>query len=150
MVQMDKSDLDFQRNRSDYYLWRYGAAILGDLRASEAIDLLIRQLESNDGLWSSTMVHQPALNGLIRMGPAAIPKLSTILVESHDQHTRRDAVYCIASIGGLQALTALKKASPSQSDDCVRHFIEASIRGLSNSQHRLTDRQKWFSAFMCN
>jgi HEAT repeat protein len=149
VAEMDKPNLDLKHNRTDYYLWRYGAPILGELRAYEAVDLLIRQLETNDGLWSSTMVHQPALNGLIRMGPLAIPKLSTIVLESPDPHARRDAVFCIASIGGLPASVALKKVLPSQSDPCVSHFVRVSIENLTNSQHRLKDRPKWFSAFLC-
>src|SRR5205807_5512100 len=99
MSAMDKPDLDFTREPSMYYVWREGASLLGELRASEALDLLISHLDLTIGIFSSTMSQQPALWGLIKMGAIAIPKLDIVLRQSSNREMKRYAVYCIANIG---------------------------------------------------
>ena len=68
MKAMDKPGLDISRNQRDYYLWREGSRLLGELKATEALDLLISHIGMTDGEWSVSMVHQPALGGIIEMG----------------------------------------------------------------------------------
>ena len=51
----------------------------GDLKAAQSLDLLLSHIKMTDGEWSATMTHQPALEGIIRMGPVAIPKLKDLL-----------------------------------------------------------------------
>lgn len=148
MNAMDKPDIDIRRNQATYYLWREGSDLLGELRATQALDLLISHLGINDGEWSASMVHQPALGGIIKIGPIAIPKLSAALGSS-DPNLRHDAVYCIALIGGRTALSALKQALPSESDQCVRRFIRISISSLDNEKNILKNDAEWFSAFLC-
>ena len=149
MEAMDKPGLDIRRNQGDYYLWREGSTLLGELKATEALDLLISHMGMSDGEWSVTMVHQPALGGIIEMGPIAIPKLRVIL-GSQDPATRHNAVYCIAQIGGPSALRVLKQALPSESDKCLRRFIQASIKSLDNEKKKLQNNGEWLPAFLCN
>jgi len=154
MSAMDKPNLDFRRDQASYYLWSDGAKLLGDLKAAEALDLLISHLDLNDGTSSVNMIHQPALGGVIRMGSIAIPKLEAVLRRSPDRNMRRYAVFCIARIGGQSGKRALKHALPSESDRCVSRFIRVSIDALSNrrlpNQITSKDRAKWFSAFLCD
>src|SRR2546427_384200 len=110
MSAMDKPDLDFAREPSMYYVWREGASLLGELRASEALDLLISHLDLTIGIFSSTMSQQPALWGLIKMGAIAIPKLDIVLRQSSNREMKRYAVYCIANIGGDSARYTLEQA----------------------------------------
>jgi hypothetical protein len=145
---MDKPHLNFERDQNAYYLWRYGARLLGDLKASEALDVLISHLKNTDGQFSSSMVHQPALEGVIRMGPIALQKLSGVLHHNTDRDIRRYAVFCICSIGGAKALQLLEEAVVSESDSRVAKFIEFSIISLDNPEHRIIDRAKWFAAFL--
>ena len=70
---MDKPNLDIRRDQADANLWREGARLLGDLKAPESLDLLLSHITMTDGGWSSTMTHQPALEGIIRMGSLAMP-----------------------------------------------------------------------------
>jgi hypothetical protein len=149
MQAMSKSGLDIRRNQGDYYLWREGSTLLGELKATEALDLLISHMGMSDGEWSVSMVHQPALGGIIEMGPIAIPKLR-VMLGSQDPATRHDAVYCIAQIGGPSAFRVLKQALPSESDKCVHRFIQASIKSLDNKKNKLKDSGKWLPAFLCN
>ena len=149
MKAMDKPDLDLRRDQASYYLWREGSTLLGELKAAEALDLLISHIGINDGEWSVSMVHQPALGGIIEMGPIAIQKLRALL-NSPDPASRHDAVYCIAQIGGPSALQALKQALPSQSDQCLKRFIQVSIKSLDNKMKKLQDNGEWLAAFLCN
>ena len=149
MQVMDKPGLDIRRNQGEYYLWREGSTLLGKLKATEALDLLISHMGMSDGEWSVSMVHQPALGGIIQMGPIAIPKLRAVL-GSQDPATRHDAVYCITQIGGSSALRVLKQALPSESEKCLKRFIQASIKSLENEKKKLQDNGEWLPAFLCN
>lgn len=149
MQAMDKPGLDIRRNQGDYFLWHEGSTLLGELKATEALDLLIAHMGMSDGEWSVSMVHQPALGGIIEMGPIAIPKLRVVL-GSQDPAARHDAVYCIAQIGGPSASQVLKQALPSESDKCIKRFIRASIKSLDNEKNKLKDNGEWLPAFLCN
>lgn len=62
---------------------------------------------SNYVEWSISMVHQPALEGIILMGTLAIPKLK-LLLQNDDWEIRHYAVYCLFWIGGTSARRALE------------------------------------------
>jgi HEAT repeat protein len=149
MFAMDKPDLDFTRDRSSYFLWLYGSHLLGDLQATEALDLLISHLDLDDGFFSTSMNHQPALDGVIKMGTAAIPKLDYVLKRDPKATKRHAAVYCIATIGGREASKALKEALSTESDQCVRRFLQISLESFDD-ESRIKDRAAWFSGYFCN
>ncbi len=150
MSAMDKPNVDFTRDPAMYQVWYNGAKMLGDLKADKALDLLISHLDLSTGLFSTTMSQQPALWGVIKMGPLAIPKLSELLKHNSDRDMRRYAVYCIAGIGGPVAKRALEQALPSESDPCVNRFIRISIDTIDVKSGGLKhDTVKWFTAFQC-
>jgi hypothetical protein len=150
---MDKPNLDLLQDPASFDTWNYGAKLLGELKAAEALDLLITHLNITDGL-SSNMNHYPAVGGVITMGPVAIPKLAAVLRGSSDPYMRRKTVFCIASIGGPAAMRALKKSQSLESDRCNSEFIRASIKALDNKRlpNQITseDRLKWYSTFLCH
>jgi hypothetical protein len=150
MFAMDRPQIDLFQ---DFDLWRYGSVLLGDLKATEALDLLIDHLDLNDGT-SISVSHYPAMQGVIKMGTVAIPKLGVALRRNPDRNVRLDAVFCIAQIGGDTAMPVLKQALSSESDLCVSKFIRVSIDALDNKQMpgQITsnDRAKWYAAFSCN
>lgn len=90
---------------------------------------------------------------LIDFGPLAIPKLSAALRQNPDRNYRLNAVFCIAQIGGGKAISALRNSLSSESDSCVRKFMQVSIDALNNprapGEITGSDRDKWFSAFNC-
>lgn len=150
MRAMDKPDLDFNSDPGGFHLWRYGADLLGDLKASEALDLLISHLNFTQRFFFSTsMSQQPALRGVIKMGPIAIPKLDSLLRHSPDPKLRHTAVYCIATIGGPSAVLSLKQALPLESDKCVSRFIRVSLDSFDDKGN-IKNRLEWFSGFACN
>jgi len=150
LAMMAEPSIDIKGSQKDRSLWQEGSILLGDLKATEALDLLIRHLDMDDGEWSVTMRDIPALDGVIRMGNYAVPKLSFTLFNSPDRSIRQHVVYCLSFIGGRAARATLKQALKSESDACVRQFIAISIRGLdSNYKKRSGFRDEWFSAFFC-
>ena len=162
MSNMNKPNLNLERDRSDYYLWREGADLLGELKATEALDLLISHLHLTDGFHSSSMVHQPAILGVRRMGSIAIPKLETVLQQSSNRDTRMAAAFCLTEIGGASALTALKRALDVESNQCVIRFINVSLRVFSYQtksglvsfdneapQADINARREFFMAYQC-
>lgn len=149
MKAMDKPDLDISRDQASNRLWREGAVLLGDLKATQSLDLLLSHITMTNGEWSQTMTHQPALEGIIRMGPVAIPKLQKQL-GNEDWPTRHYAVYCIASIGGPSALRAIKAAVSNESHSCVKGLMFASIQAIDVKHGGVkADNGEWANAFMC-
>src|SRR5437870_3688031 len=124
MHAMDKPEINFFSDESSYYLWSNGSAILGQLKATEALDLLISHLDLSDGLFSASMVHRPAIHGVEAMGSLAVPKLVVALKENPNRNIRLAAALCLADIAGAQADAALLAALKSEKDECVRRFIE--------------------------
>jgi len=124
---MNKQELNFMTDRASYFLWRNGAAILGDLKAVESLDLLIEHLDLNDGFFSASMVHQPAILGIERMGKLAVPKLRGALKHHPKREIRLATALCLADIGGTEAQAALKDALNTETDECVRRFITLSL-----------------------
>lgn len=148
MDAMDKPNLDFTQDERSFVLWQSGAEILGDLKATESLDLLISHLGLTLSTFSSSMKHQPALLGVIKMGPIAIPKLSELLKNTGDSKTRYSAIYCIADIGGQSAVVALREALASESDDCAKQLILVSLDSFDASGV-IKDRAKWLGRFIC-
>ncbi len=149
MKAMDRPHLDFTHDKDSYYLWLYGAEVLGELKASEALDLLVSHLHLMDrNLYSSSMTHQPALRGVVEMGPVAIPKLDAVLRESPNPELRFDAVYCIATIGGPKAVESLSQALGSESNECVSRLIRISLDSF-DEHGRIKDRFEWSRGLLC-
>ena len=133
--------------------WTYGAEVLGELKATQALELLISHLSSTDGL-STNMNHFPAVGAVIEMGTIAIPKLAAALRENPDRYIRRYAIVCLGSIGGGSAKNALKQALPLESDRCNREFIEASLKAFKNKRtpNRIVfdpERATWYAKVYC-
>ena len=160
---MNKPHLSFVADRRDYFLWLNGSAIFGELKAVEALDLLIDHLDLNDGAFSASMVHQPAVLGVKAMGVVAVPKLSLALQQNANRNIRLAAALCLAEIGGPDGMNALEHALRSESNPCVSRFIRIAIE-ISNNERKTkvhpsnqsdTDaqidlRRQLLMAFRCN
>ena len=147
---MDRPLSSFKDNGDRFRIWRAGAGVLGYLKATEALDFLIAHLDFSSGIYSTTMSQQPALFAVTAIGESAIPKLSEALREHPDWRMRMDVVYCISGIGGPSAERALKEALQSESDSCVKPFIQASIKLLNDRKRKIYNNYDWFGASLCN
>lgn len=158
---MDKPNLDFESQPSSYYLWREGSKLLGELRAIEALDLLISHLDETNGFHSASMVFQPAIIGVCEMGKEAIPKLTLALKKNSKPKIRMAAAYCLTEIGGEKPMHALLQAQKNESSQCVANFIKVSLNtfryktkngfAFDNEapQANAEARRNWLISFEC-
>ena len=130
---MTKPNLNFISDKSSYFLWLHGSIVLGELKAVEALDLLIDHLDLNDGSFSASMAHQPAILGITAMGVVAVPKLKVALQHNANRNIRLAAALCLNEIDGQDAMKALSQSLASESDPCVSRFIQIAIE-ISNSK----------------
>ena len=122
------NEADLENDRSAFFLWRKGSGILGELKAVEALDLLIDHLDLNDGLFSASMYHQPVVPAVESMGEVAVPKLGFALKHHPNRDVRLAAALCLADIDGSAALQELNSALDTETDKCVRRFITFSLQ----------------------
>ena len=151
MGAMNKPNLDIRRDQAAANLWREGAVLLGDLKATQSLDLLLSHIKMTDGGFTLTMTHQPALSGIIRMGTLAIPKLKPLL-QSKDWQTRHYAVYCLFWIGGTSARRELERALPVETDQCVKKFMSVSLKIMKEVKETVrgtNDQSEWVKSFIC-
>jgi hypothetical protein len=138
----------------NFFFWLNGASLLADLKATEALDLLIANIDFTDG-WSTTISerHVPALVAIIRIGQPAIPKLQILLSNDSVPHRRLFAAFAIAYIGGSQARKALTSALSGETEPCVRNFLRISLQAFDNKakpNHISSELNgKWLGAFYC-
>lgn len=126
---MDKPNLDFMSDKSTYFLWVYGSHVLGSLKAVEALDLLIDHLDENDGFFSASLSHEPAVLGVMKMGEVAVPKLDLVLRHDPNPERRLAAALCLSHIGGSQAIKSLEWAAANpKSDTCLRNFAKIAVK----------------------
>ena len=138
----------------NFFLWFHGAGLLADLKATEALDLLIANIDFTDG-FSTTISesHFPALVAIVRIGQPAIPKLQAVLSNDSESDRRKFAAFCIAYIGGDHAKMALKTALPRETDTCVKTFLQISLTAFNNKEkpNHISSalNGKWLGAFYC-
>ena len=153
MSAMDQPNLDLTGGTPQFFLWHYCSQLLGDLKATEALDLLITNFERHDGS-GFPFNHYPALGGVIRMGDIALPKLQIALRDNPSLFTRRLAVFCIALIGGHSARQILSQALDTETDSCVASCIRATLNAFNNKRRPTfisnEVRTAWYTTFLCN
>jgi hypothetical protein len=153
MSAMDQPNVDLTGGTPQFFLWHYGTQLLGELKATEALDLLISNLDRHDGS-GFPFNHYPALGGVINMGEIALPRLQAVLGENQNHFTRRLIVFSIALIGGQAAHQILTQALERETNPCVASCIRASLTAFANKRqpHHISDksRTEWYTTFLCN
>jgi hypothetical protein len=149
---MDQASKDASNQNEKIFLWENGASLLTELRATEALDLLIENIGITDGL-SISISHYPALGAILKIGQPAIPKLQIALNKESEPYRRKFAAFAIAYIGGSQARRALANVLPSETDPCVKNFLRISLQSFDNKEkpNHVSSalNGEWLSAFYC-
>jgi hypothetical protein len=149
---MDQPSHGTANQYETYFLWDNGASLLADLKAIEALDLLIDNIDLNDR-FPSSLNDFPALVAILKIGRPAIPKLQIVLRNDSDPVRRKFATLGIAYIGGGQARRALTSALPAETDPCVKKFLRLSLQAFDNraKPNHISKglNGKWLSAFYC-
>ena len=107
--------------------WLTAIKVLGRLRATEAIDVLTKNIDETDQSLTIVYVfHGPAVVALAEIGEPAVTRLVKAL--SRKKATvRREAAYTLGLIGGSAAERALEKALKKEKNKDVLHFIKAAL-----------------------
>ena len=106
--------------------------ILGDLKAIEAINALVKHLADLEGITGLSEHWYPAVEALHKIGPPAIPALSKALADP-DPKIRKYAAETLTNIGGETAQERLEQALKTEQDSIVRNTLENGIRYLRDS-----------------
>lgn len=117
------------------YLWAGVGEILGNVKAEEAIDLLISCVDCTAITESVTdnYRHKPGVRALLGMGSLAVPKLSVALADPNPE-IRGYAALTLGLIGGNDAKKALTQAFELEEDIKVRKWIQGAIGDIKRSQ----------------
>lgn len=138
----------------NFFLWVHGASLLADLKATEALDLLIANIDFTNG-WSTKISdhYTPALVAILKIGQPAIPKLQIALTKDSVPYRRQFAAFAIAYIGGREARRALESALPRETDPCLKKFLQVSLNAFNNKEkpNHVSSalNGKWLGAFYC-
>lgn len=113
-----------------YYsaVWSGACAVLGQLKAEEAIDVMSNHLDMQNGAVTLSFSGFPAVQGLIQIGEPAIPKLEKALLSTGSKVTCRGlAAFALGAIGGERAKDALNRGYGQEKDPEILKGIEASL-----------------------
>ena len=118
--------------------WITAVRLLGALKATEAIDSLIENLdETGQTAIVVSISFRPVTSALINIGNPALPKLIEAL--SHQKPSiRREAASAIAGIGGNKAIKALERAATTETDQDVLTTINAVLPNKSPANIEVT------------
>ena len=105
--------------------WVTAVRLLGKLAATEAIDLLIDNLDQTGQIALRISISfRPVVGALINIGKPAVPKLVVAL--SHNKPSiRREAASTLAAIGGAEAIKAIEQAALTETDEDVLGTFKA-------------------------
>ena len=156
VVQALMKAMDQASNTTDqienYFMWENGASLLVELKATEALDLLIANIDLTDG-FESSLNDFPAFVAILKIGKPAFPKLEIVLRNDSVPYRRKFAAFAIAYIGGSQAKRILTRALPGETDPCVEKLLRLSVQAFDNKAkpNHISPamRGKWLSAFHC-
>lgn len=114
-------------SRAHYDAWSFAAELLGKLKATEAVDVLIACIDCNNGMGGLSAHRFPAFRALIMIGSEAIPKLTEALSNTRPS-TRSRAALALGEIGGSDAKKALEHALLSERHEDVVKSIQIALR----------------------
>jgi HEAT repeat protein len=110
-----------------YDAWSFAAEFLGTLKATESVDVLVGCISCNDGTGGTSSYRHPAWRGVVKIGPAAVPRLGEAL-RGKDTETRIYAAWALGVIGGAEARAALEGALPFEKDKVVENTIRRALQ----------------------
>ena len=151
---MEQASKETTNQNERFFLWQHGAGLLAELKATEALDLLVAHIDFTDG-WSASIsqFHSPVLVAILQIGSPALPKLEVLLKNDSVPDRRKFAAFSIAYIGGAEAREALSTALPGETDPCVKNFLKLSLQAFDNKKkpNHISSalNGKWLGAFYC-
>ena len=125
---VEVSDTELRLSSAAHYdAWSSAIELLGELKATEALGLLIECISCNNGTGGLSFYRYPALRAIVMFGPAAVPKLAVALNDSSPVK-RKYAALALGEIGGAEAKMALEEALIKEQDSSVIPSIRIALR----------------------
>lgn len=124
--------MDDLENRPSFFYdpaWQMASNVLVDLKATEAIDALVRHFDQAMSVVSLTMSGYPPARALYQMGKIAIPRL-TQLLHVDDPVIRVNSASALSLIGGENAERTLRDALINERDEETKTRIEYALSRL--------------------
>lgn len=115
-------------SRAHYNAWKSAVDLLGQLKATEAIDVLVECIACNDGIAGLSNDRYPALKAILAIGHEAIPKLTQALSNNDDPATRIFSASALGQLGGDEAKEALEQALLSEQNTEVAASIRVALK----------------------
>jgi hypothetical protein len=126
LLSIASEDPSIRTSPEQYNSWEGSVLILGDLRAHEAIDILIACLNCNDGTGSlNVAATYPAFDALAKIGQPAIPSIENELVKTPvvPSNIRYLSVLLLLRIGGQKERQFLRRLLDTETDSLVKKEI---------------------------
>lgn len=104
--------------------WMRAVDILGELRATEAVDVLVNNLDhtGQTGIIMSIHIHPPR-KALVRIGEPAVPRLVEALAHPN-RRIRTEAAWVLYSIDRGRAKEAVEAAAEKETDDEIKQSFK--------------------------
>lgn len=112
--------------------WHFAIRVLADMKAVEAIDVLVKDIRVTGLTAIVLMNHRPVFSAVISIGRPAVPRLTQTLSED-DAAVRRDSVYALGEIGGSDAKKALEQALKKEADEDTQKAISSALTNIAYS-----------------
>ncbi len=110
-----------------YQTWYDAAQLLGELKAVEAIDLLVEHLDYTGDKNDISLNYYPAIEVLAKLTPTSTSKLTKVLSEHKNLTIRINAARCLGLINNEEARIALLKALSLEKDPKVQEQIQLEL-----------------------
>ncbi len=110
-----------------YQTWYDAAQLLGELKAIEAVDLLVEHLDYTGDKKDISLNYYPAIEVLAELIPTSIPKIIKVLSEHKNLTIRINAARCLGLIHNEEARIALLKALSLEKNPKVREQIHLEL-----------------------
>lgn len=117
---------DLFNSQGSFSRWEEADDILGNLKAEEAIDTLIKNLDCSRGV-SLSVDTFPAAKAIVQIGEPALTQLGYALKDKRPA-LRWAAVLALHRIGGEKAKALLKQAAVSEKDKRVSSTIVSALQ----------------------
>jgi HEAT repeat protein len=111
-------------------LWMKAVSVLGELKATEAVDVLVNTLDHTGQTGIIVSIHRhPVRTALVKIGEPALPKLIEALAHAKPA-IRTEAASALYSIDEGQAKTAIEAALVKETDNKVRQLFKEILKRI--------------------
>lgn len=122
-VLQDKKLLTYQKEIR-YKTYYQAVYLLGELKATTTIDLLVNNLDYTIDQNSITKNYYPALDAIVKIGDVAVPKLAKSLLEDKNIIIKTNIIRVLDKIHTKAARQALEQALAVEKNPQLQHYIQ--------------------------